>query len=181
MNDAKLSERIASRVFDFQTARAKHVGNQGTTWDDTAWASQRAFDDCAGLLIDNADAILAALRAAESPSAAETQGELGALKLSAEEIAAFDVWARDAKPTEAMVDAAKRHRSLGGKIRGASTTPISTAEAVEAEQEAIAALFDNVGDEILTMWDRPGGPPGNGYVRLTGKLVAATIRARKEG
>jgi hypothetical protein len=30
---------------------------------------------------------------------------------------------------------------------------------------------------ILAMWDRPGGPPGNGWIPLTGKHVADAIRA----
>lgn len=43
--------------------------------------------------------------------------------------------------------------------------------------EAAAKCAEQFGDRILHMWERPGGPPGNGYRALRGADVAAAIRA----
>jgi hypothetical protein len=47
--------------------------------------------------------------------------ELGALKLTAEEVASFEKWVMDAQPTELIVEAAKMHREL--RLRAAADLP----------------------------------------------------------
>ena len=47
----------------------------------------------------------------------------------------------------------------------------------EAVREACAKVAEEYPAEILTFWDRPGGPPGNGYRPTNGKDIAAAIRA----
>jgi hypothetical protein len=48
----------------------------------------------------------------------------------------------------------------------------------EAAREACAQKAEEFKEpRILAMWDRPGGPPGNGWIPLTGKHVAEAIRA----
>jgi len=49
---------------------------------------------------------------------------------------------------------------------------------VEAEREACARIADNFPPTILQVWERPGGPPGNGYRQTNGTDIAAAIRAR---
>ena len=48
--------------------------------------------------------------------------------------------------------------------------------AVRAERERCAKIADEFPLMILQIWDRPGGPPGNGYRATTGKDIAAAIR-----
>jgi hypothetical protein len=51
-------------------------------------------------------------------------------------------------------------------------------EARDAALEDAAQAADQFTEpRILAMWDRPGGPPGNGYVPLRGKHIALAIRA----
>lgn len=50
----------------------------------------------------------------------------------------------------------------------------------EALEEAVRAV-ESLPAEILEMWDRPGGPPGNGYRPLKQADCVAVIRALKGG
>ena len=49
---------------------------------------------------------------------------------------------------------------------------------VEAEREACALVADNFPPMILQVWERPGGPPGNGYRQTNGTDIGSAIRAR---
>jgi hypothetical protein len=51
------------------------------------------------------------------------------------------------------------------------------AESRRAAIEECARIADEYPSTILVMWDRPDGPPGNGYVQSTPKHAAAAIRA----
>jgi hypothetical protein len=39
-------------------------------------------------------------------------------------------------------------------------------------------VAEEMPSSVLAMWERPGGPPGNGYRPTSGKDIAAAIRAR---
>lgn len=47
--------------------------------------------------------------------------------------------------------------------------------------EDAARLAEEMEEEILIFWDRPGGPPGNGYRNTKPKDVAAAIRKLAPG
>lgn len=47
----------------------------------------------------------------------------------------------------------------------------------QALREAAKRAAEFTEPRILAMWSRPGGPPGNGWVPLTGKHVADAILA----
>ena len=49
--------------------------------------------------------------------------------------------------------------------------------ALRAETERCAMIAAEMPPTILQMWDRPGGPPGNGYRPIAGPDIAAAIRA----
>ncbi len=49
--------------------------------------------------------------------------------------------------------------------------------ATMAERERCARVAETAPAECLHMWDRPGGPPGNGWRRTTGADIAKLIRA----
>lgn len=44
-------------------------------------------------------------------------------------------------------------------------------------REAAAKAMEPLGTHILSIYERPGGPPGNAHVPLTGPIVAQVIRA----
>lgn len=76
---------------------------------------------------------------------------------------------------------AERHNlGMVGYVKDFGQPLIAAAitRAVEEEREACAKIAERMPSTILHMWERPGGPPGNGYAPLTGKDVAAHIRAR---
>ena len=50
----------------------------------------------------------------------------------------------------------------------------------EKEREACAQLMEGFPEQILSFWERPGSPPGNGWVRTTNAQRAAAIRTRGE-
>ncbi len=50
------------------------------------------------------------------------------------------------------------------------------AKAVAAERERCAKIAETTPTECLHMWNRPGGPPGNGWRKTTGVDIAALIR-----
>ena len=52
------------------------------------------------------------------------------------------------------------------------------ANAVAVEREACAQIAEDFSPYMMTTWDRPGGPPGNGARPTTFKDIAAAIRAR---
>lgn len=54
--------------------------------------------------------------------------------------------------------------------------PSDIAEAIIAERERCAAIADGFPTQILQFWDRPGGPPGNGYRQMLPADIAAAIR-----
>jgi hypothetical protein len=67
----------------------------------------------------------------------------------------------------AIVDANPHHRD---------TTPILIASAIMTERERCAEVAEAL-ETVIPMWDRPGGPPGNGPARAgTPKEIAAAIR-----
>jgi hypothetical protein len=90
----------------------------------------------------------------------------------AKEAAQFFIAAREAVPR--LIAEVER-------LNAALAAGPTVSEAVAAEREACAKVADSFGQALLAMWDRPGGPPGNGYTPLQGKHVAAAIRARGEG
>lgn len=47
--------------------------------------------------------------------------------------------------------------------------------------EDAAKIVETIPDKILHMWERPGGPPGNGYAPTTRADIAAAIRALASG
>lgn len=49
---------------------------------------------------------------------------------------------------------------------------------IAAETERCAKLMEAFPDQILQFWDRPGGPPGNGYRPTTNADRAAAIRRK---
>lgn len=54
------------------------------------------------------------------------------------------------------------------------------AEHVAAERERCAKIAEAMPDRVLVMYDRPGSPPGNTYVHVSGqKLIANAIRNTK--
>lgn len=53
------------------------------------------------------------------------------------------------------------------------------ARAIMAERERCASIVETMPDLTLHMWERPGGPPGNGYSKTTRSDIAAAIRANK--
>lgn len=58
----------------------------------------------------------------------------------------------------------------------------STNQLVSMRSETIeecAKIAEAAPAQTLYFWDRPGGPPGNGYRVTTGKDIAATIRLSK--
>ena len=50
--------------------------------------------------------------------------------------------------------------------------------AVEAEREGCARVAEEYPATVTVMWDRPGGPPGNGVRPSTRVDIAAAIRSR---
>ena len=59
-------------------------------------------------------------------------------------------------------------------IRGHAYVPEA---AVAAERERCAKIAEDAPKRVLVMYDRPGGPPGNTYVHISGqKLIASMIR-----
>jgi hypothetical protein len=52
------------------------------------------------------------------------------------------------------------------------------ADAVGNAMEKCAQLAERYPAKVLQFWDRPGGPPGNGYRPATGRDIAAAIRAQ---
>lgn len=55
-----------------------------------------------------------------------------------------------------------------------------TKEERDAVIEECALVAERMHDQVLCMWDRPGGAPGNGYAEIKGqKITAQNIRALK--
>lgn len=46
-----------------------------------------------------------------------------------------------------------------------------------AGREEAAKLMEGFPERVLHMWDRPGGPPGNGYAATTNRDRAEAIRS----
>lgn len=53
------------------------------------------------------------------------------------------------------------------------------ARAIMAERERCASIVETMPDLTLHMWERPGGPPGNGYSKTTRSDIATAIRVGK--
>jgi len=51
--------------------------------------------------------------------------------------------------------------------------------AVEEEREACAQIVESFPPEVFQIWERPGGPPGNGMRATTFKDIASALRARQ--
>lgn len=53
--------------------------------------------------------------------------------------------------------------------------------AQDAERERCAGIAESMPGRILYFYDRPGGPPGNGYRPVTRADIAAAIRNHEGG
>lgn len=50
-------------------------------------------------------------------------------------------------------------------------------EGVDAERERCAKVVEDFPYQMLHMWERPGGPPGNGYRETTHEDISSAIRS----
>ncbi len=86
---------------------------------------------------------------------------------------------------EALVNTERNYSTLIERIEKAeerasmaeSALRDETRRAILAERERCAVIAEAFPRSLLVTWDRPDGPPGNGYRASTFADVAATIRA----
>lgn len=63
-------------------------------------------------------------------------------------------------------------------VIAALSRPTPSGEGWNEAIEAAAKVAENFPARLLSMWERPGGPPGNGYVNVCGQsYIAQAIRA----
>ena len=84
-----------------------------------------------------------------------------------------------------------RHRRNTARPRADSDTDAHSDSRTDAHAQGFAAgrkagleeaakVAEEFPTEVLAFWDRPGGPPGNGYVPTTPKHIAQAIRTLGE-